>query len=570
VKRVLPDYPGNKDAFDVISLKDGDRVVGAVEVGSESADLVKSKRLAGIADVRDLTDREQGLRLVVEVKNGFNADAVLDQLYRLTPMEESFGINNVALVDGQPRTLGLKELLQVYVDHRLDVVRRRSEFRRRRAQERAHIVAGLLIALDAIDEVVQVIRSSRDTAQARERLIAVFDLSQTQATHILDMPLRRLTSLEVERLREELAELERAIEELTAILDSRELLRRVVSDELGEVAKRLATPRRTVLLESAGQPGAAAPLEVGDDPCRVLLSSTGLLARTASAEPLPATGERTRHDVVVSAVTATARGTIGAVTDRGRMLRLGVLDLPVLPPTAEAPHLAGGAPASEFLPLERDERVLCLTGLAADSAGIALGTEHGVVKRVLPDYPGNKDAFDVISLKDGDRVVGAVEVGSESADLVFVTTDAQLLRFPADSVRPQGRSAGGVTGIRLARAARVRFFGAVEPGGSAVVVTVAGSAAALPGTDPGSVKVTPYADYPAKSRATGGVRCHRFLKGEDSLLLAWVGAAPTRAAAASGEPVDLPEPTGRRDGSGTPLPQPVDAVAGPVGVGSVS
>ena len=208
--------------------------------------------------------------------------------------------------------------------------------------------------------------------------------------------------------------------------------------------------------------------------------------------------------------------------------------------------------------------MLALTGLGADSAGLAIGTESGVVKRVVPDYPANRDEFEVIALKDGDRVVGAVELADDEADLVFVTSDAQLLRFAASSVRPQGRAAAGMAGIRLAGGARVVFFGAVDDVADAHVLTVSGASAALPGTVPGSAKVTPYAEYPAKGRGTGGVRCHRFLKGEDILLYAFAGPAPLRAAAASGVPVELPGPTGRRDGSGTPLSQPVAAVAGPV------
>jgi DNA gyrase subunit A len=318
-----------------------------------------------------------------------------------------------------------------------------------------------------------------------------------------------------------------------------------------------------VLLESSGiQAVTAVPLEVSDDPVRVLLSSTGLLARTMDDSPLPSGGGRARHDAVVSAVRATARGEIAAVTTAGRMLRLSVLDLPALPVTANAPTLSGGAPVSEFLALERGERVLALCPLSTGSGGLALGTEQGVVKRVLPDHPQNKDSWEVIGLRDGDRVVGAVELATGEEELVFVTSDAQLLRFGASSVRPQGRSAGGMAGIRLAKGATAVFFGALDPVREHVVVTVAGSSSALPGTEAGSVKVTPFADYPGKGRGTGGVRCHRFLRGEDTLLLAWAGAAPARAAAATGVPVDLPDPVRRRDGSGVPASQPIAAVAG--------
>jgi DNA gyrase subunit A len=541
--------------------------VGPERVKEKIADLVRSKKLQGITAVDDYTDRSQGLRLVIEIKNGFNPEAILEQLYRLTPLEDTFGINNVALVDGQPRTLGLKELLEVYIAHRLDVVRRRSLHRRGKAEERLHLVDGLLVAILDIDEVIAVIRSSDDTAAARERLMTVFDLTETQTNYILEMPLRRLTKFSRIELEAEQETLRATIAALTEIIESEALLRKTVSDELAAVAKQFGTPRRTVLLESAGQPSTTAvPLEVTDDPCWVLLSSTGLLARTLTDDPLPADGARAKHDVLVSAVRATARGDVAAVTSAGRLVRLGVLDVPAVPATSTAPNLSGGAPVSEFLSLDRDEQVLALTSVEADQeAGrsLALGTEQGVVKRVAPDHPQNKDSWEVVSLKPGDRVVGAVELAGEDRDLVFVTSDAQLLHFDAAAVRPQGRAAGGMAGVRLAAGARAVWFGAVDPARESVVVTVSGSSAALPGTDAGSVKVTPYSEYPGKGRGTGGVRCHRFLRGEDVLMLAWAGPAPARAAAATGVAVDLPEATGRRDGSGTPAGQPIAAVSGP-------
>ena len=539
--------------------------VGPEKVIARIKELVGAKKLGGIADLKDLTDLDSGLRLVIEIKAGFVPEAVLEQLYRLTPMEDSFGINNVALVEGQPSTLGLRELLEVYVDHRLEVVQRRTEFRRAKREERLHLVDGLLVAILDIDEVIAVIRSSDDTAQARERLMQVFDLSDVQTTYILDMPLRRLTKFSRIELEQERETLQREIAELTEILESEELLRRTVSDELAAVAKQFGTPRRTVLLESAGQPAAAAvSLEVSDDPCWVLLSSTGLLARTMTDDPIPAEGARARHDVVVSAVRGTARGTVGVVTSAGRMLRLDVLDLPALPPTATAPSLSGGAPVAEFLALDTNERVRGLASLDGTAgAGLALGTAQGVVKRVLPDVPANRATWELIALRPGDSVVGSVELSSGSEDLVFVSSDAQLLRFPASAVRPQGRAAAGMAGARLSAGAEIVFFGAVDAAKDAAVVTIAGSGGALPGTEAGTVKVAPYSEYPAKGRATGGVRCHRFLRGEDQLLFAYAGAVPLRAAAPNGVPLDLPAAQGKRDGSGIPLPQPLSAVAGP-------
>jgi DNA gyrase subunit A len=538
--------------------------VGTERVIEKIKVLVQTKKLLGIADVKDLTDREKGLRLVIEVKNGFHPEAILEQLYKSTPLEESFGINAVALVDGQPRTLGLKEMLEVFLSHRFEVVRRRSAYRRGRAADRLHLVEGLLTAILDIDEVIQLIRSSDNAEQARERLISVFDLTEIQANYILDMPLRRLTRFSKLELDKEAAELRATIEALDEILGDDAKLRQVVSDELAEVAKTYGTPRRTVLLESSGQTATASatPLEVADDPCWVFLSSSGLLARTLTLDPPGEGGGRSRHDVVVSAVAATARGEVGVVTSAGRVVKLGVLDLPTLPSTANHPHLQGGAPVGEFLTLE-GEQVLALTTFDPDSPGLALGTRQGVVKRVNPEHLANRDDWDVISLKDGDEVVGAVELRTGRETLCFVTSDGQLLHFGADGVRPQGRSGGGIAGVKLAAGARVVSFTALDPDAS-VVVTVSGSAAALPGTETGSVKVTPFEEYPAKGRATGGVRCHRFLKGEDELVFAWAGPAPAQAAAASGAAVDLPEPIARRDGSGVPGTMPIVACAGPV------
>ena len=500
--------------------------VGTEKVVERIKTLVQGKKLQGISDIKDLTDRQKGLRLVIEVKNGFHPEALLEQLYRLTPMEDTFGINTVALVDGQPRTLGLKELLEVFLQHRFDVVRRRSVYRRGRAADRLHLVDGLLVAILDIDEVIQLIRSSDNAAAAKERLIAVFDLSEVQADYILDMPLRRLTRFSRLELEKEKSELEATIEELDAILADETRLRGVVSDELAEVAKTFGTPRRTVLLESAGTAAvtAAVPLEVADDPCFVYLSSSGLLARTTTDEPPGSGGGRAKHDVIVSAVRATARGEVGLLTSAGRVVRLGVLELPALPPSANDPHLSGSNPVSEFVVLEPGERVLALCSLRADGAGLALGTRQGVVKRVNPEVLSKPD-WEVIGLKDGDEVVGAVELNTGLETLCFITTDAQLLHFGADGVRPQGRSGGGMAGVRLAAGESVAWFGSLDPA-SSVVVTSSGAATALPGTEPGSVKVTPFSEYPPKGRATGGVRCHRFLKGEDALRLRVGGRGP--------------------------------------------
>ena len=380
------------------------------------------------------------------------------------------------------------------------------------------------------------------------------------------MPLRRLTKFSRIELEKESDVLKREIEELTKILDNDSELRALVSDELAAIAQAHATPRRSLLMEAGAAPiSAAVPLEVDDEPCVVLMSSTGLLARTAD-QRFEQVGDiaRANHDVIISAVPATNRGFIGLVTSTGTLIRLSVVDLPALPSVIGIPALSAGAPIGAFVDLPLGESALCLTTLD-ETGGIALATANGVVKRVLPDGLTNKDSWEIIRLDEGDQVVGAIgldEAAAETSELVFVTSDGQLLRFAASAVRPQGRAAGGMAGVRLARGARVTSFTALTPAASALVVTIAGSADALPGTEAGSIKITPLAEYPAKGRGTGGVRCHKFRSGEDTLVLAWVGIGQARAATASGVPADLPTVLGKRDGTGSPGTTPISGLGG--------
>ncbi len=528
---------------------------------------VSDKKLTGIADVKDLTDLERGTRLVIEVKNGINPEALLQQLYKQTKLEDTFSINAVALVEGQPRTLGLKDMLEVYLGHRREVIRRRTEYRLDKAEARLHLVEGLMIAILDIDDVIAIIRSSDDVAEARARLMGAFDLSETQANYILDMQLRRLTKFSTIELEKEAKELREQITRLREILDDPAELDHVLVTELDDVAKRFGTPRRTVLLASSGSPTQVTPLEVPDAPCRVLLSGSGLVARTDTDAPLPA-GGRSAHDVIVSSCLTTAHGEFGVVTSRGRVLRCRAIELPTVPLTAQAPNLQGGSRATELWPLAGDEQPLAVVTLDPSSPGLALGTAAGIVKRVKAEIL-SKDSWEVIRLDDGDEVVGAVELPDEHPHLAFISSDAQLLHFPASLVRPQGRTGGGVAGIKLSTGARVVWFGAVDPA-TDDVVTVSGSSDSLPGTEAGLVKVTPMSEYPAKGRATGGVRCHRFLKGENRLIAAAIGPRPMVASAASGSPITLPEPNGRRDGSGTPATQPIAAMAGRRTLGDIA
>jgi DNA gyrase subunit A len=546
-------------------------MVGTEKVIEKIKDGVNSKKLNGISDVTDLTDRKHGTRLVVGIKTGFSPDAVLEQLFRFTPLEDSFNINNVALVDGGPRTLGLRELLQVYVDHRISVVTRRSQFRLARKKERLHLVEGLLIAILDIDEVIQVIRTSDDSEQARTRLIDVFDLSQVQAEYILELRLRRLTRFSRIELEAERDQLRAEIDQLEELLSVPQRVRQLVSDELEEVAERFGTPRRTLLTEarpsiatlSSSRSGGPV-LEIADAPCRVYLSTTGRAIRVdlsdAPSDTPTRVARRSKHDAILSTVVTTSRTEIGAVTNLGRLVRLSPVDLPAVPENSI--QLAAGVKIADYLALDsKREHVLALVSLTSDQS-IALGTRQGVVKRLTAGDYANKPDFEIISLKPGDQVVGARQ-GGDGDELLFVTSDAQLLHFAASAVRPQGRSAGGMAGINLGAKAEVIFFGSIDPSAENVVATVSTSTATIAGTDPGRAKVSQLSEFPGKGRATGGVRAHAFLKGEDVLAMAWAGPSPASAVGTDGAVRMLPDAGARRDASGTPL----DGVIGSIGSG---
>ncbi|BCB77043.1 DNA topoisomerase 4 subunit A [Phytohabitans flavus] len=531
--------------------------VGAEKVIERiTEEVTRTKRLQGIADVKDLTDREAGTRLVIECKVGVNPQALLADLYRLTPLESSFGVNNLVLVDGQPQTLGLKELLEVFLHHRYEVVTRRTTYRRRKRQERLHLVDGLLIALLDIDKVVRLIRASENAQAAKDGLMSQFKLSEIQATYILDTPLRRLTRFDRLELEAEGEKLRAEIAELSTILDDDQVLKKVVSDELAAVAKEFTRPRRTTLIggdlkETLAASVPSGPLEVGDDPCQVILSASGLVARTAVESEEAPEGRsrrgRVKHDSVRAVVHSTARGRVLLVTSHGRAFKTEVLPLPVLPEQSGTVSLSGGMSASELVPLAAGETVIGLAPLTAEgSPGLALGTKQGVVKICTPEWPVRSDEFEVIGLREGDEVIGATWLTDGAEMLTFVSSDASLLYFAASLVRPQGLKGGGMAGINLPDGTHAVFFGAVRTDdpehGDPMVVTSSG----------GSVKVTPLSAYPSKGRATGGVRAQRFLKGERKLALAWVGPRPA-AASGSGEPVALPDVDMRRDGSGAAM-----------------
>ena len=528
-------------------------LVGPEKVIEKIKDGVNNKKLQGISDVTDLTDRTNGLKLVIELKTGFDPQVVLDLLYRFTPMEDSFGINNVALVDGRPLTLGLRDLLGVYLAHRITVTRRRTTTRLGKRKARLHLVEGLLIAIVSIDEIIQIIRSSDEVDDARHRLREVFDLSELQAEYILELRLRRLTKFSKVELETEHATLVAEIAELEGILSSESNLRAVVSAELAEVAEKYGDDRRTTLISEVEEvkpismaKAATVNAELADTPCVIVLTSSGLLTRIDGEPALEQTAKRSKHDAVATVVKTSTRQDLGFVTSAGKVHRIHSADVPTMGETYEPGQ---GVAANEFLGLPKDELILNVFELN-ETAELALGTEHGVVKRVVADYPA-KDEFEVIALKDGDRVIGASLATDESV-LVFVASDAQLLHYSAAAVRPQGRPAGGVAGINLSEGAKVIHFNVVSDAESAVVVTAANSSMAIAGTDAGSLKVSDLSEFPGKGRATGGVRSQRFVRGEDQLYFAWVGTEPLRALTADGKPIELRGDKAKRDASGSP------------------
>ena len=629
-------------------------MVGPEKVIERISDGVKNRKLEGISGAFDLTDRHNGTRIVIEIKTGFDPHAVLVQLFKHTPLQDNFAMNNVALVDGRPHTMGLKEMLQVWVDHRRVVIRRRSEYRKKKALERLHLVAGLLLAMLDIDEVIQVIRTSDDADAAKTRLMAVFDLDEVQAQYILDLRLRRLTKMNRIELEAERDDLKKRIEELTRILASAEALDHVVTSEMDEAVDKWGSPRRTVLLDAdpdgtltpvvaqgSGTSGisksaleavksattissaeadvaaaaAAAKktgeqsaltgaLKIEDEPCVVMMSATGLIARTTPSamdvfNSRSASDERLHDDQITTIFRTSTRATYGLVTSAGRLVLAHVVDLPALPASATL-SLQGGVQADDLISMTestdpvRGERVVTAIAMeqSADNGenggdgettaeakplpSLAIGTRNGVVKRWNREAPTTMDSWPVIDVKDGDEVVFAA-VAENDDRLVFVSSDSSLLTFDAKNVRPQGRTAGGMAGIKLAEGAHVMAFNVVPAGkvawtyeegengltsgAGAVVLTVAGDEDALPGTENGAAKVTPLEMYPTKGRATGGVRSQRFLKGQNTLILAWVGPYPLHASTSAGSPVELPKPDMRRDGSGVDLASPIAFIA---------
>ena len=485
-------------------------LVGAERVLGKVQELANNGKIVGVAGIADLSDMH-GLRIQIDVKPAVNPQAVLQELYRLTPLEETFGINNVVLVDGVPTTLGIYDLCRHYIDHRLEVVVRRTEYRLAKAQDRLHILEGLLIALDAIDEVVQIIRSSQDAGEARERLVERFDLSDIQAAHILDMPLRRLTALAKLELEDEAAGLRADIDGYNRLLGSEQRRRTLVLAELAELVERHGIDRRAEIVAADDIAVFEKPTEISaafdpdaDEPCVVTLSTSGNLGRIPTEGAKRATAGR--HDLLTAQVVSSTASPIAAVTSEGRVFVFRGGEV------ADATSRTRGGPAAQLLGLNKGEEVLDL--VVAEGDPLVLVTANGMAKRVAVDeVMETKSAKTVIALKSGDRVVAAFRA-AEGADMAIVASDAQVLRLAVDTVSMQGRGAGGVSGMKLRGDAKVVGAGALIGDGASIIVT-----------DAAGLKATPYEELPTKGRGGQGVRLAR-VADEETITLAWFGAMP--------------------------------------------
>lgn len=438
------------------------------------ADLVRDKKLSGIAELRDESDRN-GTRLVIELKRDAVPQVVLNQLYKLTQLQENFGVNMVALVDGVPRTLNVRELIGYYVDHQMEVIERRTRFRLEKAKARAHIVEGLLIALDNIDEVVAIIRGSDDTDSARSSLMDRFDLSEVQATHILDMPLRRLTALETGKLRDEHAELLKTISYLQSLLKSPAKRRKVIADELQEIKETFGDARRSRIIPDEGD----LSLEdlIADEEIVVTVTTSGYVkAVNASVYRPQGRGGRgvkadnlREDDVIAHMVHTTAHAYLLFFTNRGKVYRIKAHELPRKDRTAK------GVLAQSVLPLEPDEVIEAVVDTRdyETSRYMVITTRMGQVKKTkFSEYDSRNSTLIAIKLQEGDEVV-SVRTTTGKDDLLLFTESGQGIRFKESDIRAMGRGTMGVRGIKLREGDRV--VGATSNGdGNEVLLLTSG------------------------------------------------------------------------------------------------
>jgi DNA gyrase subunit A len=474
------------------------------------ATLVREKKLGGIAELRDESDRS-GTRLVIELKRDAVPQIVLNQLYKNTQLQETFGVNMVALVDGVPRTLNVAEMIGHYIDHQMEVIERRTRFRLERAEARAHIVEGLIVALDNIDEVVQIIRSSDDVEQARGSLMERFDLSEIQATHILDMPLRRLTALETSKLREEQAELAKLIKHLKALLRSPAKRRGLIGSELKEIKKQYADPRRSRIIPDDGD----LSLEdlIADEELVVTVTANGYLKSVSAASyrrqgrgGRGVKGAALREDDVISRVLfTTAHAYLLFFTNRGKVYRIKAHELPRKDRTAK------GVLAQSVLPLAPDEAIEAVVDTRdyETSNYLVMVTRNGQVKKTkMSDYDSRQSALIAIKLQKGDEVV-AVRTTSGKKDLMIFTNQGQGIRFKESEIRPMGRDTMGVRGMRLREGDLVVSAASSQDADEVLLLTSGGYG-----------KRTKITDFPLQRRGGLGVKAIKLTRVRGALVAA--------------------------------------------------
>jgi len=431
-------------------------------IGTKIAELVGDRKIDGIRDVRNETSRGE-YRLVIELKRDANAQVVLNQLYKQTPMQTSFGAIVLALVDSVPRVLNLREALRYYVDHQIEVVRRRTEFRLGKAKDRAHILEGLLRALDTIDEIIALIRGSEDTDAARGGLMAKptasggggFGFTEIQANHILDMPLRRLAQLEQQKLKDELEEKQAEIKELEGILGSDALLRGVIKTELGEVREKFATDRRSQVTLDSGDLDVLDLIE--DEEVVVTLSRKGYI-KTVAADAFHKQGRGGKgvrggtlkdEDYVEHLLMTTAHSYLLFFSNTGKVFRLRVHEIPRKERTARGTALVN------LLALGPDEHIEAIidTRTYEDGAYLFFATKNGIVKKTkMSEYDSSlRTGLIAINLRDGDELVKVVQTTGDS-DILLMSAGGMTIRFSESGVRPTGRATAGVQGMRLKNA----------------------------------------------------------------------------------------------------------------------
>jgi len=463
-------------------------LVGPERVISKLKELNEASKLNGIMDFKNLSDRESGLKIQVTIKPGHNPQAVLADLYKMTPLEETFSVNNVVLVNGEPRTLGIYDLCDYYIKHRLQVVIRRTKYRLAQAKARLNIVKGLLIALDSIDEVVSIIRKSEDTAEARNSLMKKFKLTQLQTDHILDMPLRRLTALEKRKLEEEQAELKKAITSFNTLLKSDTRQKTLVIKELDELVQQFGRERRTELISSDDLPvfeTTEVAEDIEDKPCVVTLSSSGQIGR------LDVDGAKKtnpgRHDIILASLFTSTTSTVTAITSEGRALHVLVAEL------VDASGRTRGGSATQLFGTNKGETIQTI--LTNSKEHLVLVTENGMIKRLkTEEVQKTQNAKPVIKLKAGDRIVSAF-CAPDKVDVGITASDGQFLRMPISAVSIQGRGAAGVAGMKLRNGSLVVASEVIL--GDDFVTTIFSNQ---------TVKVTPVAEFESRGRNGVGVR----------------------------------------------------------------